>query len=56
MEGMTLEQLTTYLYQIENSPQFMRIKRLYIKPRPDNKQLLLAIFKVSTFIPKAGTS
>jgi general secretion pathway protein M len=56
MEGVTLEQLTTYLYQIENSPQFMRIKRLYIKPRADNKQILSAIFRVSTFIPKAGTS
>jgi general secretion pathway protein M len=56
IEGVTLEQLTTYLYQIENSPQFMRIKRLYIKPRPENKQILSAIFRVSTFIPKAGTS
>ena len=56
MEGVTLEQLTNYLYQVENSPQFMKIKRLYIKPRVDNRQLLSAIFRVSTFTPKAGTS
>lgn len=56
MEGVTLEQLTNYLYQVENSPQFMKIKRLYIKPRFDNRQILSAIFRVSTFTPKAGTS
>lgn len=56
LEGVTLEQLTTYLYQIENSPQFMKIKRLYIKPRVDSRQILSAIFRVSTFTPKAGTS
>ena len=32
MEGITLEQFIQYLYQ-ENSPQFMKIKRLHIKPR-----------------------
>ena len=32
MEGITLEQFIQYLYQIENSPQFMKIKRLHIKP------------------------
>jgi type II secretory pathway component PulM len=56
LENVTLEQLTNYLYQIENSPQFMKIKRLYIKPRSDNRQILSAIFRVSTFTPKAGTS
>ena len=56
MEGVTLEQLIRYLYQVENSPQFLKIKRLYIKPRFDNRQLLTAIFRVSTFTPKEGTS
>ncbi len=56
MEGVTLEQLIRYLYQVENSPQFIKIKRLYIKPRFDNRQLLTAIFRVSTFTPKEGTS
>ncbi len=56
MEGVTLEQLIQYLYQVENSPQFLKIKRLYIKPRFDNRQSLTAIFRVSNFTPKDGTS
>lgn len=56
MEDVTLEQLIQYLFQIENSPQFMKIKRLYMKPRLDNRQLLSVIFRVSTFTPKEGTS
>jgi general secretion pathway protein M len=56
MEGVTLEQLIQYLYQVENSPQFMKIKSLYIKPRLDNRQILSATFRVSTFTPKEGTS
>ena len=56
MEGVTLDQLVQYLSQIENSPQFLKIKRLYLKPYLDNRQLLTAIFRVSTFTPKEGTS
>jgi general secretion pathway protein M len=56
MEGVTLEQLIRYLYQVENSPQFLKIKRLYIKPRFDNRQLLTATFRVSTFTPKKGAA
>lgn len=54
MEGVTLEQLIRYLHQVENSPQFLKIKRLYIKPRFDDRQMLTAIFRVSTFTPKEG--
>jgi general secretion pathway protein M len=56
IEGVTLEQLVQYLSQIENSPQFLKIKRLYLKPNVENRQLLTAIFRVSTFTPKEGTS
>jgi general secretion pathway protein M len=56
MEGVTLEQFIQYLYQIENSPQFMKIKRLHIKPGLTNRQMLSVIFRVSTFTPKEGTS
>lgn len=56
MEDVTLDQLIQYLFQIENSPQFMKVKRLYLKPRLDNRQLLSVIFRVSTFTPKEGTS
>ena len=54
MEGITLEQFIQYLYQIENSPQFMKIKRLHIKPGLTNRQILSVIFRVSTFTPKEG--
>jgi general secretion pathway protein M len=56
MEGVTLEQLVTYLYQVEQSPQFLKIKRLYLKPRLNDRQLLTAIFRISTFRPKQGSS
>ena len=56
MEGVTLQQLIRYLYQVENSPQFLKIKRLHIKPRFDNRQLLTATFRVSTFTPKQGAA
>jgi general secretion pathway protein M len=56
VEGVTLEQLIRYLAQVENSPQFLKIKRLYLKPRLDDRQILSAIFRVSTFTPKEKKS
>ena len=56
MEGVTLEQLVRYLHQIENSPQLLKIKRLEIKPRFDNRQILTATFHVSAFTLKEGTT
>jgi len=56
MEGVTLEQLVRYLHQVENSPQLLKIKRLEMKPRIDNRQILTATFRVSAFTLKEGTS
>ena len=56
MEGVTLEQLVRYLHQVENSPQLLKIKRLEMKPRFDNRQILTATFRVSAFTLKEGTS
>jgi general secretion pathway protein M len=56
MEGITLEQLVRYLHQVENSPQLLKIKRLEMKPRFDNRQILLATFRVSAFTLKEGSS
>jgi general secretion pathway protein M len=56
MEGVTLEQLVRYLHQVENSPQLLKIKKLEIKPRPDNRQILTATFRVSAFTLKEGTT
>ena len=55
IEGVTLEQLIQYLYRIEHSPQLLKIKRLSLKPRRNNRQLLTAIFRVSIFTPKDET-
>ncbi|WP_089941223.1 type II secretion system protein GspM [Candidatus Entotheonella palauensis] len=55
MADVTLEQLAKYLYKIEQSRQFLIIKRLTIKPRLSNRQLLTASFRVSTFTPKKGS-
>lgn len=52
MADVTLEQLAKYLYEIEQSRQFLKIKRLSIKPRTSNRQLLSVSFRVSTFTPK----
>jgi general secretion pathway protein M len=56
MEGVTLDQLVRYLHQVENSPQLLKIKRLEIKPRFDNRQILTATFRVSAFTLKEGTT
>lgn len=56
MEGVTLEQLIRYLHQIESSPQLLKIKRLYLKPRLDNRQILSVIFRVSVFTMKNPAS
>ena len=56
MEGVTLEQLVQYLYQVENSPQLLKIKRLEMKPRFDNRQILTTTFHVSAFTLKEGSS
>jgi general secretion pathway protein M len=56
MEGVTLAQLVRYLHHIENSPQLLKIKRLEIKPRFDNRQILTATFRVSAFTMKEGTT
>lgn len=49
MEGVTLKQLTEYLYQMGRSPQVLRIKRLQVKPTRENRQLLSVRFRVSVF-------
>jgi general secretion pathway protein M len=56
MEGVTLDQLVQYLYQVENSPQLLKIKRLEMKPRFDNRQILTTTFRVSAYTLKEGSS
>jgi type II secretory pathway component PulM len=56
MDDVLLEPLIAYLFAMESDPQWMRVTRLSIQPRPVNRQLLSVICRVSTFTPKEGTS
>lgn len=56
MDGVTLDQLVRYLHQIESAQQLLKIKRLDVKPRLDNRQILGATFRVSAFTLKEGSS
>lgn len=49
LEGIALQQLIQYLYQIEHAPQLLRVRRLLIKPRFANPDTLDITFQVSTF-------
>ena len=56
LEGIALQQLTRYLYDIERAPQLLRVRRLHIKPHPANPDLLDVTFQVSTFYLQERTS
>ena len=49
MEKIPLNLLVRYLYQVENSPELLRIKQLKLKPRFDNPDLMDATFQVSAY-------
>lgn len=50
LSKLTLKQLTDFLYQIEHSPtRVLKVDKLRIKPRFDNKQQLDASFDVLTY-------
>ena len=56
LEGVALQQLIQYLYEIERAPQLLRVRRLAIKPRPANPDMLDVTFQVSTFYLQKKTS
>jgi general secretion pathway protein M len=56
LEGIALQQLTRYLYDIEQAPQLLRVRRMHIKPRPANPDLLDVTVQVSTFYLQERTS
>lgn len=49
LEGIALQQLTRYLYDIEQAPQLLRVRRMQVKPRAANPDQLDVTFQVSTF-------
>ena len=54
LESITTRQLVDYLFRIENSEAFLRIKRLHLKKRHDNPKYLDATFLVSTYETSRG--
>ena len=54
LESITTRQLVDYLFRIENSEAFLRIKRLHLKKRHDNPKYLDATFLVSTYETSEG--
>jgi hypothetical protein len=50
LSKITLDQVVGYLYKIEqNKQKVLRVKRLQLKPRYDNKRLFDVSFQVSTY-------
>jgi len=49
MEKVRLPDLTRYLFQVENSPELLRVKQLQIRPRFDDPDLLDVRFQVSAY-------
>jgi general secretion pathway protein M len=56
LEGIGVQQLIRYLYDIERAPQLLRVRRMHIKPRAANPDLLDVTFQVSTFYLQDKTS
>lgn len=51
MEKVRLAELVRYLYEVENSPELLRVKQLQIRPRFDDPDVLDVRFQVSSYEP-----
>jgi type II secretory pathway component PulM len=51
MEKVRLPDLTRYLFQVESSPELLRVKQIQIRPRFDDPDLLDVRFQVSAYEP-----
>jgi len=49
MDNVSLSKLVEYLYEMKQPKQFLKIDRLTIKPRSDDRQQLNVSFRVSVF-------
>ncbi len=54
MEKIRLNQIVRFLFQVENSPELLRIKQLQIRPRFDDPNLLDVRFQVAAYEPLEG--
>jgi general secretion pathway protein M len=55
MERVRLPELVRYLYEVENSPELLRIKQIQVRPRFDDPDLLDVRFHVSSYEPLEGS-
>lgn len=53
MDNVTLPKLIDFIFKIENSGHLLKVKRLRIKTRYDNRDLLYVTLQVSTYRNKA---
>jgi len=52
MDDVTLPQLVDFIYNIEHSGHILKVKRLRIKPRYNDRDLLSVVMQVTTFTRK----
>jgi type II secretory pathway component PulM len=48
LEGLTLDQLVSYLYEVEDPRNMLRVDRLEVRPQPDNPVYLNVSLAVSS--------
>ena len=53
IDNVSLSELVDFIYKIENSGQLLKVKRLRIKTRYDNRDLLNVTMQVTTYKKKA---
>ncbi len=53
MDNVSLSELVDFIYKIENSGHLLKVKRLRIKTRYDNRDLLNVTMQVTTYKRKA---
>ena len=53
IDNVSLQELVDFIYQVENSGQLLKVKRLRIKTRYDNRDLLNVTLQVTTYKKKA---
>lgn len=53
IDNVSLRELVDFIYQVENSGQLLKVKRLRIKTRYDNRDLLNVTLQVTTYKKKA---
>jgi len=53
VDNVSLSELVDFIYKIENSGHLLKVKRLRIKTRYDNRDLLNVTLQVTTYKRKA---